>query len=561
MTYKFVNNQRNYSDYYFYNSTTLAKEELDINPIQQKLLNHDNFDIDQDGIKIIHSITRLATCMPGVLILKDNKVYGRRGNSMLYKCIPDDTRLPSFLIPYNITSNVREFSKKYENKYIVFKFMNWDEKHPIGQIHQTIGDVSELTNFYEYMLYCKSLNASMNPFNKDTSTALRKKSTDEYISDIMKKHPNIEDRTHKDIYTIDPRGSKDFDDAFGLSKGEDKDTLSIYITNVPIWIDMLELWSSFSKRVATIYLPDRKRPLLPTILSDSICSLQEGELRFALVLDLDIKNYTIVGFAIKNTLIKVKKNYIYEEQAMKDNSDYNYLFNMVAEMNKIEKYSNRINNSHDVILYLMVLMNYICSGEMKKFGNGIYRSVTSSGEANLPDNIPDDVSTFINIWKNSSGAYCEYSDIKSHDLLKLDSYMHITSPIRRLVDLLNIYQIQINLGLAKFNGSLFYDSWLSELSYINLSMRGIRKIQCDCDLLHLCSTNKKVLDEEYDGYVFDKLKREDGLYQYIAYLPKLKVLSRLTMRNDMINYSHGIFRLYLFNDEAHFKRKIRVQMV
>ena len=123
MTYKFVNNQRNYSDYYFYNSTTLAKEELDINPIQQKLLNHDNFDIDQDGIKIIHSITRLATCMPGVLILKDNKVYGRRGNSMLYKCIPDDTRLPSFLIPYNITSNVREFSKKYENKYIVFKLI------------------------------------------------------------------------------------------------------------------------------------------------------------------------------------------------------------------------------------------------------------------------------------------------------------------------------------------------------------------------------------------------------------------------------------------------------
>ena len=35
------------------------------------------------------------------------------------------------------------------------------------------------------------------------------------------------------------------------------------------------LWRSFTKRVSTIYLPDKKRPMLPTILSDCLCSLQE----------------------------------------------------------------------------------------------------------------------------------------------------------------------------------------------------------------------------------------------------------------------------------------------
>ena len=34
--------------------------------------------------------------------------------------------------------------------------------------------------------------------------------------------------------------------------------LSIYISNVTIWLDVLDLWKSFSRRVATIYLPDRK---------------------------------------------------------------------------------------------------------------------------------------------------------------------------------------------------------------------------------------------------------------------------------------------------------------
>ena len=34
-----------------------------------------------------------------------------------------------------------------DNKYIVFKFKSWDEKHPICEIVQTIGDVGKLENF------------------------------------------------------------------------------------------------------------------------------------------------------------------------------------------------------------------------------------------------------------------------------------------------------------------------------------------------------------------------------------------------------------------------------
>jgi exoribonuclease II len=66
--------------------------------------------------------------------------------------------------------------------------------------------------------------------------------------------------------------------------------LSIYISNVTIWMDILNLWNSFSQRISTIYLPDKKRPMLPTILSECLCSLQENLTRIAFVMDIFIQN-------------------------------------------------------------------------------------------------------------------------------------------------------------------------------------------------------------------------------------------------------------------------------
>jgi hypothetical protein len=66
------------------------------------------------------------------------------------------------------------------------------------------------------------------------------------------------------------------------------------------------------------------------------------------------------------------------------------------------------------------------------------------------------------------------------------------------------------------------------------------------------------MEDIYEGYIFDKIKRNDGLFQYIIYLPKLKLTSRITMRNDFEDYSIKKFKLYLFHDEMHFKKKIRI---
>jgi len=572
-TYKIYVNDRNYSAWEVFETNTFQKVDIDINPNTCKLFTNDVFSYEKPTVEIVHSTVRSGSPMPGVLIINGNKTYGRSKNGkLLYKCIPDDSRLPPFLVPYEI-KNVG-FSKVFINLYVTFEFADWEDKHPVGRLSSAIGPVDVLDNFYEYQLYCKSLNASIQKFQKDTTKAIGKGDHEDFINSIKVKFPCIEDRTNiKDwyIFTIDPPKSQDFDDGFSIRLGENGiQQISIYIANVTIWMDVLNLWDSFSQRISTIYLPDKKRPMLPTILSECLCSLQEKVTRVAFVMDVFIKDNDIIEVKYGNCLIKVARNFCYEEASLLRNEKYNSLLDITKNLSRKNRYISSVKNSHDVVCYLMILMNYYCATEMLKHKTGIFRSTIMKRECVVPDSVPEDVAKYIKIWNSASGQYIDgtlvtNSDTSSirHDLLDMDAYIHITSPIRRLVDLLNMIKLQSVLGLVKLSENVdkFYEKWLRDLEYINTTMRSIRKVQCDCTLLDLCANNADIIDKEYDGYIFDKINRNDGLFQYIVFLPELKLSSRITLRDDFENFDSRKFKLFLFNDEESFKRKIRLHLV
>jgi exoribonuclease R len=491
--------------------------------------------------------------------------------------MPDDVRIPAFLIPYEI-KNIG-FSKIFTNLYVTFTFNEWNDKHPYGKLNNVIGPVDVLDNFYEYQLYCKSLNVSLQKFQKDTSRALQNKSQQAFIETIKERYKTIEDRTNQKewhIFSIDPEKCLDFDDAFSVKKtGENAYIISVYIANVSLWIDALKLWDSFSKRVSTIYLPDKRRPMIPTILSEGLCSLQENVTRIALTMDLYIVNNEIIDIKYCNSFIKVFKNYVYEEDKLLQDERYHELLYSVQNLSTKFKYINNIKDSHDVVTYLMILMNYQCAMELLKHNTGIFRSAigkisnsNKNSDVLLPVDLPNDVVNFVKIWNSTAGQYINGAEISNgqqtrHDVLDMEAYIHITSPIRRLVDLLNMIQFQKVLGLVCLTNKVddFYTLWLNDLDYINTTMRSIRKIQIDCSLLDLCNNNPELLNKEYDGYIFDKIIRHDGLFQYIVFLPELKMNSRITIRENIENYDRRKFRLYLFNNEEKLKKKIRLQLL
>lgn len=579
-SYKIYVNDRSYNSWDIFDTNNFNKINVDINPIECKLFSNDVFTINNDNtVNLLHSSIRCGPPIPGVLVLAGNKTYGRQevGNKknnrtsssgkLLYKCIPDDMRLPSFLVPYEMKN--MSFSKAFKNLYVTFTYDSWNDKHPRAKLDNVIGHVDVLDNFYEYQLYCKSLNASIQKFQKDTTKALENKCHESIMDIIKSKYPSIQDRTDQKkwhIITIDPPKSVDFDDGFSIVELENGiQQLSIYISNVSIWMDVLNLWDSFSRRISTIYLPDKKRPMLPTILSDCLCSLQENVTRIAFVMDIFIKDNEIIDIKYDNCFIKVFKNYCYEESKLLADSKYQSILEKTHAISLKNKYINHVRNSHDLVCYLMIFMNYHCAKELIKYKTGIFRSTIIKKEFAVPETVPEDVSKFIKIWNSASGQYINGSEIidTRHEILDMDAYIHITSPIRRLVDLLNMIQFQQVTGIIKLsvNVDKFYEKWLGDIDYINITMRSIRKIQCDCTLLDLCHNNPQVMEKKYDGYLFDKINRNDGLYQYVVFLPELNLSSRITIRDNFDNFECKKFKLYLFNNEEKFKRKIRLHLL
>ena len=218
-----------------------------------------------------------------------------------------------------------------------------------------------------------------------------------------------------------------------------------------------------------------------------------------------------------------------------------------------------------MVAYLMIIMNYTSAKKMCNYKSGIFRSMKMNKKFVPPTNISNNIHKFLKVWNSSGGKYEPYNEGKRHDMLDLDSYIHITSPIRRLVDLLNMIELQDKLMLFKKNNDMhkFYNHWTSKASfeYINTTMRAIRKVQNDCSLLNLCNTKKNILNEIFEGFIFDRIVRNDGLFQYMVYLPKINMVNRVTTRHEREDNTMHTFKLYIFMDENRLKQKLRLEML
>ena len=247
-----------------------------VSPAAHKLFSGDVFSMNT-GIPVIVSSTIRKERLAGVLILDTGRTYGRLGRRLLYKCIPDDKSLPAFVIPYEIKAS---FSKATKNKFIVFRFMEWGAGHPVGEIADTLGDVDDMNAFYEYQIWRNKLHININDFTKTAGRAIHAAGGEAAIIESILVNPNfvIEDHRHIDnVFSIDPSTSTDYDDAFSIIyDGSGITRVNVYIANVFVWLEALGLWSAFAGRVSTVYLPDKKRPMLPGLLSDGACSLKEG---------------------------------------------------------------------------------------------------------------------------------------------------------------------------------------------------------------------------------------------------------------------------------------------
>lgn len=554
--YKFIPQDKQYEIFQVVDTKTLQPVEMfdNVKMAKSKLFSNDIFDFENNTFTIVSSHVRNLNDIPGVLNIR--VTHGRYKDKFLYVCKPDDKRLPSFLIPYKKPYN---FDKSTKHIYITFTFDNWDNDLPKGSMKQNFGSIEVLDNYYEYILYCKSLNASIQKFTKTTKTKLENTSSEQVIRNISENY-NLEYVSKKDefIFTLDASSSNDHDDALSYNENERKTT--IYITNVALIVDYLELWNSFTKRISTMYLPDKRRTMLPTVLNECLLSLNEKKDKICYALEIFYdKDDKIISHRVKICKVYISKNYSHEEDI--DNFSRNKCYNRLISLFNAEGSKDLVTKS--MIYFNTYIAHYLCDTNM-----GVYRNITpilcDNSENKETLKLPKNVYEHMRRIKTNASKYSLHQDVEEDTQL----YLQASSPIRRLVDILNNIAIlnavkdKEKIELNEMN--CFYDSWTSDqqLDYINMSSRSIRKVQSKCHIYSQYISNKEMnISQIYTGYVFDKIIKYDGKYQYMVYIPSINLTTYATFSEDFENYTSHDFNLFVFMNQEQDKNKIKLHLV
>lgn len=147
---------------------------------------------------------------------------------------------------------------------------------------------------------------------------------DSYSSDYNKINPeslipekelyNRKDYTKLFTITIDGETARDYDDALSIKVNKKTTKLYVHIADVSAYIQQgSDMDKEAFERGNSYYLGNRVIPMLPEIISNEICSLQEGVKRHTLTAEMLFdSNGNMTKFEAFRGIIKVNKRLTYE---------------------------------------------------------------------------------------------------------------------------------------------------------------------------------------------------------------------------------------------------------
>ena len=152
------------------------------------------------------------------------------------------------------------------------------------------------------------------------------------------------DLTELETFTIDSEYSKDLDDAVSLEKDGDNYVLYVSIADVSYYVKpRSSLFEEARKRTTSIYPANTVIPMLPTKLSNGVCSLNEGEKRLAKTVKMVVNSSgDVIDFNIFDSVIKSNKKMSYKKvndilENKKQYPDYDSFVDTLIKMNELSK--------------------------------------------------------------------------------------------------------------------------------------------------------------------------------------------------------------------------------
>lgn len=233
----------------------------------------------------------------------------------------------------------------------LFKVDKFTNKEAICSIAKIIGHISDVGTDILSIVYDFGSEPEYPQEVLDQANSLSVKIDDKQKS--LRK-----DLTKLEIVTIDPKESKDFDDAIYTKQiNEHEFKLYVSIADVSHYVTKdSPLDKEALKRGCSIYLVDRVIPMLPHVLSDDICSLNPSLERLALTCEMIIDDKgNFKDIQVYPSIIKSHRRFSYDEVndffSKKDNleKDSNEIKAMLNDSFKLHKILTKMKHDRGYI--------------------------------------------------------------------------------------------------------------------------------------------------------------------------------------------------------------------
>jgi len=282
------------------------------------------------------------------------------------------------------------------------------------------------------------------------------------------------------VFTIDGPATRDFDDALHIEKQGDNYLVGIHISDVGLYVKQgTALFEEALRRGTSIYFPEKPLSMLPPALSEDKLSLIKDQERPALsIMVLLSPSAQVLKFEIVHSIIAVKKQLTYQEadRLITQEKELGALAALsvllrqrrvnsgalllpVPELNISIMEDGRIEISQSpsdtpskiLIAEFMILANTLGAQFVSdREAPGLFRCQAEPRQR-IIDGFEKDIIKVIQQRKRLSPMSL-LTTPKGHSGVGAPQYTTVTSPIRRLLDL--IMQLQINY-LAMGKGVLF----------------------------------------------------------------------------------------------------------
>ena len=286
------------------------------------------------------------------------------------------------------------------------------------------------------------------------------------------------DMTHYEVFSIDPEGCEDADDAFSIYSDNSRTYLAIHIADPTEYIHLhSDLWQDIVNRTTTKYLSNRKPiHMIPhSILKlSSLKGDHEHKKAISILSEIDKTHYTPIGdirLVFSKLCVKAKNAFSYKQAS--ENNQIN-AFNIGlkiskalqqirarhtkgVKLNELSTAYTVFDNNNNAYLYqdtpeekemkqmiaeFAIFANSFVGEYLKNTLNtGIFRTCEAKEWlSNTSNNITGEEMIQQIIMNGITADYL--SSVKSHDLVGMPEYCHFTSPIRRLADCICHYLLK-----------------------------------------------------------------------------------------------------------------------